>query len=127
MFDTLTTANALIEALADIAKAKASIQAALDALKSDTPLITATRQMAAQRTTGTQILAVLAQAGEPLTLTEIADSVVAVRRGEDEPRKNGGTRYQELCRASLVRLIDRGLAIRVEPTEKRGLMRFTRA
>jgi hypothetical protein len=57
---------------------------------------------------------------------EIAEGVVAIRRGEDEPRVGGGTRYQEMCRSALLRLIERGLVARVEPTDRRGLMRFRR-
>ena len=71
-------------------------------------------------------MAALAAAGEPITLIDIADAVVALRRGEDEPRARGGTRYQEMCRSALLRLIERGLVERVPPTDKRGLMRFRR-
>ena len=88
--------------------------------------VPAVRVSAAQRTTGTQILTVLASAGGPLTLGEIADAVVALRRGLDEPKARGGTRYGELCRSSILRLIDRGLVQRVEPANRRGYVRFAR-
>lgn len=50
-----------------------------------------------------------------------------VRRGEDVPRRKGGTRYQEMCRTALGRLIERGLVERVEPSNRNERMRFQRA
>lgn len=119
-------ATALVDALAALSLAKQAVESALHMLGAegyDPP----TRQSAAVRTTGTQVLYALSESGEPLTLIDIADRVVALRRGEDEPRKGGGTRYQEMCRNALVRLIERGLVERVPAAEKRGMMRFRRA
>jgi hypothetical protein len=121
----LEAATALTEALAALVMAEQAINAALATLAVGSPE-TPTRRRVATRTTGTQIMSVLATAREPLALIDIADAVVALRRGEDEPRKGGGTRYQEMCRTALARLIDRGLVERVEPADKRGLMRFQR-
>lgn len=118
--------SVLIEALAAVNQAKAQIEAALTAASAGLTHVPATRQSAAVRTTSTQVLAVLAEVGQPMTLIDIADAVVALRRDEDEPRKGGGTRYQEICRNALTRLIDRGLVRRVEPSERRGMMRFER-
>lgn len=118
-------ASALVDALASLAKAQQAVNLALAHIGAGTPP-PPTRKHAAVRTTGTQIMAVLAAAAEPLTLIDIADGVVAIRRDEDEPKKRGGTRYQELCRTSLSRLIDRGLVERVPPADKKGLMRFRR-
>lgn len=125
MTDNLPAASALVDALAAIHKAEIAINLALVALGSSS-MDPPTRVQAAQRTTGTQILSVLANSAGPLTLIDIADGVLAIRRGEDEPRARGGTRYQEMCRSSLLRLIERGLVERVEPTSKRDLMRFRR-
>jgi hypothetical protein len=123
--DNLPAASALIEALARLKQVEAAINAALDQIGTTSPP-PVTRVSAAVRTTGTQIIAVLAAAAEPLTLIDIADGVLAIRRGEDEPRQRGGTRYQEMCRSSLARLIDRGLVERVDPSGRHELMRFRR-
>lgn len=125
MSDSLPAASALIDALAALRKAEAAINAALAMIGTSSQVVT-TRIGAAKRTTGTQILSVLANSAAPLTLIDIADGVVAIRRGEDEPRIGGGTRYQELCRSSLARLIQRGLVERVEPASRNELMRFRR-
>jgi hypothetical protein len=117
-------ATALVEALMALRKATDQINVAIAAI--DSGYVPPTRQMAAQRTTSTQIMAILAGTGEPMTLIDIADGVVALRRDEDTPKGRGGTRYQEMCRTALRRLIDRGLVGRVEPTDPRGLMRFQR-
>jgi hypothetical protein len=122
---SIIAASALIDALAALHKAEQAINDALSAIKQDAPA-PVTRQMVAVRTTGTQVLSVLSASAEPLTLIDIADGVVAIRRGEDTPKPHGGTRYQEMCRTALQRLILRGLVRRVEPTDKRGLMKFER-
>lgn len=122
----IAAASALVDALAALRRATDAVNAALAQISSGLP-VPNVRQPAAQRTTGTQILAILASAGGPLTLGEIADAVVALRRGEDEPKGRGGTRYGEMCRTSLSRLIERGLVVRVEPEDKRGFVRFARA
>lgn len=124
--DNLPAASALIEALAALRKAEAAVNAALGLIGTTSPA-PVTRASAAVRTTGTQVMAVLGAAGEPLTLIDIADGVCAIRRGEDEPKPRGGTRYQEMCRSAILRLIERGLVERVEPTDRRGMMRFQRA
>jgi hypothetical protein len=121
---TASAASALVDALAALATATKAVNAALGEIQGGAPATT--REAVAQRTTGTQVLAALATAGEPLTLQDVADAIVAIRRGEDEPRRGGGTRYQEMCRNALSRLIERGLVERVEPETKRGLMRFRR-
>jgi hypothetical protein len=118
-------ATALVNALAALAQARREIEAALHCVGAE-GYEPPTRQSAAVRTTGTQVLYVLSSAAEPLALPDIADGVCALRRGEDEPKARGGTRYQEMCRTALARLIERGLVVRVEPTTKRGLMRFAR-
>lgn len=123
--NNLPAAAALIEALAALHKAEVAINTALSLIGTTSPA-PVTRVSAAVRTTGTQVMAVLSAASEPLTLIDIADGVCAIRRGEDEPRARGGTRYQEMCRSSILRLIERGLVKRVEPTDKRGRMRFQR-
>lgn len=123
----LTVAAVLVEALAAISQAKAQIEAALAAASAGLTHVPATRRTAAVRTTSTQILTILAEIGQPTTLVDIADAVVALRRDEDEPRRGGGTRYQEMCRNALTRLIERGLVRRVEPTDRRGMMMFERA
>jgi hypothetical protein len=123
--DNLPAASALIEALAALRAAERAVNQALDLIGTTSPA-PVTRVSAAVRTTGTQIIAVLAAAGEPLTLIDIADGVLALRRGEDQPRKRGGTVYQEMCRSSLARLIDRGLVERVPPAGRHDLMRFRR-
>ena len=125
MTTNITAATAITDALVALAQAERALNTALAAIGSDAPAIVS-RTQAAVRTTGTQVLAVLAAAGDPLTLIDIADGVCAMRRGEDVPRKNGGTRYQEMCRTAITRLIDRGLVERVPPDDKRGLMRFRR-
>ena len=128
MSDTITptvAASALVDALSALRRAEAAVNAALAHMGTGLP-VPAVRVSAAQHTTGTQILTVLASAGGPLTLGEIADAVVALRRGLDEPKAGGGTRYGELCRSSILRLIDRGLVRRVEPKDNKGLMRFAR-
>jgi c-di-GMP-binding flagellar brake protein YcgR len=121
-----SAASVLIEALAALGAAKSAVEAALAALSAGQTYIPATRYTAAVRTTATQVLAILAENGQPMTLIDIADAVVALRRDEDEPKKRGGTRYQEMCRNAIVRLIERGLVRRVEPREKREKMRFER-
>lgn len=126
MSDTSHLAAQLVEALAHLAKAQSTVNAVLLAMGTKTPPPT-TREHAARRTTSLQILCVMADYAEPITLIDIADGVVAIRRGEDEPKKQGGTRYQEMCRTSLSRLIERGIVERVEPETKRGMMRFRRA
>jgi hypothetical protein len=118
-------AQMIVEALASNAKARDLLNQAL-ALCGIDPVDPPGRERVAQRTTGTQIMAVLASHDGPMSLGEIADCVAGMRRGEDEPRKQGGTRYQEMCRTSIVRLIERGMVERVEPETKRGLMRFER-
>lgn len=125
MSDNLPAASALIDALAALRKAELAINDALALIGTSSPAAT-TRVMVATRTTGTQILSVLANSACPLTLIDIADGVIAIRRGEDEPKGRGGTRYQEMCRSSLVRLIDRGLVERVPPKSRDGFMRFRR-
>jgi hypothetical protein len=122
---TITAASALVEALSALHRAEQAINQALTAIGAEAP-DPVTRQMVAVRTTGTQVLSVLSAASEPLTLIDIADGVVALRRGEDTPKPRGGTRYQEMCRTALQRLILRGLVRRIEPTNKRGLMKFER-
>ena len=122
----LAAANALIDALSALAMARDAVNAALLAVGADAPE-PPTRQGAVVRTTSTQIMSVLAASSDPLTLIDIADGVCALRRGEDEPKKGGGTRYQEMCRTSLSRLIDRGLVARVPPASKTDLMRFKRS
>jgi len=117
---------ALIDALVALATARKAVEAALGQLGAE-GYEPPTRQGAATRTTGTQVLYALSEAAEPLTLIDIADAVCALRHGEDEPRKGGGTRYQEMCRSSLMRLIERGLVERVEPTDRKGMMRFKRS
>ena len=126
MSDTTVLTTLLVEALAHLARAQQAVNTVLAAIGTGTAQPD-TRAHAAQRTTGTQILAVMADHHGPVTLLDITDGVVALRRSEDEPRKGGGTRYQEICRTSLGRLIDRGLVERVPPADKRGLMRFRRA
>jgi hypothetical protein len=123
----ITIARALVEALAALRQAETAVNAALRLIEGE-PAQVASRTGAAVRTTGVQILAVLAAHSQPLSLSEIADGVSSVRRDEDKPKRGGGTRYQELCRTSLHRLIARGLVERVEPPDKRrgGLVRFAR-
>ena len=126
MSDNLPAAGALLDALAAIRRAEAAINVALGLIGTGAPAPT-TRLRVAERTTGTQVRAVLAAAGAPLTLVDIADGVLAIRRGEDEPKGRGGTRYQEMCRSSLARLIAAGLVERVPPEDGRGFMRFALA
>ena len=111
---TITTASALVEALSALHKAEQAINEALTSIGAEAP-VPMTREMVAVRTTETQVLAVLAAAAEPLTMIDIADGVVALRRGEDK-----------MCRTALMRLIFRGLVRGIKPTDKRGLMRFER-
>lgn len=125
MSDNLPAASALIDALAALRKAEAAINTALALIGTSSQAAT-TRVMAAKRTTGTQILSVLANSAGPLTLIDIADGILAIRRGEDEPKGRGGTRYQEMCRSSLARLIERGLVERVPPKNRDEFMRFRR-
>jgi len=119
-------ASALTDALAALRQAQAAVEVALGHVGAD-GYEPPTRHQVGQRTTGTQVLAVLASSSEPLTLPDIADAVVALRRGEDEPKRGGGTRYQEMARSSIARLIERGLVRRVEPADRRGFVRFERA
>jgi hypothetical protein len=123
---SLSAASALLDAIVALDRAKAAINTALRSIGTDEPLPT-DRKRIGERTTGTQIRAVLAAASEPLTLIDIADGVLAIRRGEDEPKGRGGTRYQEMCRSSLARLIERGLVRRVPPPDKKGFVRFALA
>jgi hypothetical protein len=122
---TFDAAAALTDALVALAKAERAINLALAALGADAPA-PVTRQEVAVRTTSTQVLAVLSAAGEPLPLIDVADGILALRRGEDEPKKGGGTRYQEMTRTAIARLVERGLVERVPPADKRGLMKFRR-
>ena len=121
--DNLPAASALLDALVALRQAEAAVNAALRLLGTGSPHPT-DRKRITERTTSTQIRAVLAAASEPLTLIDIADGVLAIRRGEDEPKGRGGTRYQELCRSSLARLIEGRLVERVPPTDRTGFMRF---
>lgn len=121
-----TAADALVDALSALAKAEAAVQLALSALGQDAPP-PVTRLGAAQRTTSTQVMSILATASEPLDLRDISDGVCAIRQGVDVPRGRGGTRYGEMCRTAITRLIERGLVVRVEPANKMGRMRFTLA
>ena len=118
-------ASALIDALAALAQARIAVEAALHHIGVE-GYQAPDRASVAQRTTSTQVMAVLAGYQEPITLIDVADGLAALRRGEDTPRPQGGTRYQEMARHALVRLIERGLVRRVEPGDKRGLMRFQR-
>lgn len=117
-----TVALALVEALSALRMAEDEVRRALATLDND--FYPPRRERPAVRTTGTQIMAVLARAGEPMNLIDIADAVIAMRRDEDAPRKRGGTRYQEICRTALQRLIERALVRRIEPTTPRGRMHF---
>lgn len=119
-------ASSLVTALAALKTAEAAIDAALANLRGNEGRVS-TRQACAIRSTALQVLDVLTQAGEPLVLADIADGVVALRRGEDEIRKQGGTRYQEICRNAIKRLEKQKLIVRVPPTNKHELMRFARA
>lgn len=121
---TSATAAAMLDALRSLARVKQTIETALASLDTSAPE-PMTRRGAAVRTTSTQIMAVLLAASEPLTLIDIADGVVALRQGEDEP-KGGSTRYRELCRTSLARLVNQGVVERVPPSDRAGLMRFQR-
>jgi hypothetical protein len=121
-----TVADALVDALSALAKAEAAVQLALSALGQDAPP-PVTRLGAAQRTTSTQVMSILANASEPLDLRDIADGVCAIRQGVDVPKGRGGTRYGEMCRTAITRLIERGLVVRVEPTDRTGRMRFALA
>jgi hypothetical protein len=123
----LEAASALTDALVALRMAEQAINVALTAIGATSPKPDDnTRTKAAVRTTSTQVLAVLSSAGEPLSLIDVADGVVALRRGEDVPRKRGGTRYQEMCRTAIARLVARGLVERVPPTDRTSLMRFQR-
>jgi hypothetical protein len=122
---TIAAASALVTALAALTQAKASVERALGILQSEAPPADGLKTGAAVRTTSVQILHALTQSSDPMSLAAIAESVVAIRRGEDQP-KGGGTRYQEMCRSSLKRLIAQGVVERVEPTSKHDLMRFRR-
>jgi hypothetical protein len=118
-------ASALTDALAALQMARQAVEAALGHIGAE-GYEAPTRLGAARRTTGTQILEILSTYRDPMTLIDIADAICAMRRGEDEPRARGGTRYQEIARSSLARLIERGLVRRVEPKNNRELMRFER-
>jgi len=121
-----TVADALVDALAALTKAESAVTQALAALGADTHAPIASVSVAV-RTTSTQVLSVLAQASGPLTLYDVADGVLAIRRGEDTPKRGGGTRYGEMCRTALARLIERGMVVRVEPAECSGRMRYALA
>ena len=118
-----TIADALVDALGALAKAEAAVRTAMAAIGRDAPP-PVTRFGAAVRATSTQVVSVLAVAGEPLELRDIADGVCAIRRDVDEPRGRGGTRYGEMCRAALARLVERGIVVGVPPDDKTGRMRF---
>lgn len=126
MAATQTVADALVDALSALAKAEAAVQLALSALGQDAPP-PVTRLGVAQRTTSTQVVSVLANASEPLELRDIADGVCAIRQGVDVPKARGGSRYGEMCRTAVTRLVERGVVVRVEPSDKLGRMRFTLA
>jgi hypothetical protein len=125
MTSNANAASALTDALVALAAAERAINAALAQIGAEAPP-PVTRSEVAARTTSTQVLSVLAAAVDPLTLIDVADGVVAIRRGEDEPKKGGGTRYQELCRTALARLVERGLVERVSTDNKTGRMMFRR-
>jgi hypothetical protein len=112
-----------LDALAALKVAESAVNQALALIGTDEPLPT-DRHRIGERTTGTQVRAVLASASAPLTLVDIADGVMAIRRGEDTPKGRGGTRYQEMCRSSIARLIDHGLVRRIPPPDGKGFMRF---
>lgn len=122
----MVAGTALIDALAALRRAQQAIELALAHVQGQTPA-REVKASAAVRTTSVQVMHALAQAPDPLTLQDIADAVVAIRRGEDEPKKRGGTRYQELCRTALARLVKQGLIERVEPNSRTERMRFRRA
>jgi hypothetical protein len=127
MADNAAQARILLsEAETLLARATRMVAEAFAILAEDAPPAPP-RQHAAVRTTSTQILRVLAEHGTPLTLVDIADGVAALRRSDDEPRKNGGTKYQEMCRSSLARMIEQGRIVRVPPPDRRGLMQFARS
>lgn len=121
----MVAATALIDALAALRRAQQSVEVAMAYVQGRMPP-REVKASAAVRTTSVQVLHALAQAPEPLTLQDIADAVIAIRRGEDEPKKHGGTRYQELCRTAIGRLARQGLVERVEPTSRDERMRFRR-
>lgn len=121
-----TIADALVDALVALAKAEASVQLALSSMGQDAPP-PVTRLGAAVRHTSTQVVSVLANACEPLELRDIADGVCAIRKGMDVPKGRGGTRYGEMCRTAITRLIERGVVTRVEPKDRASKMRFTLA
>jgi hypothetical protein len=121
----MIAATALIDAMAALRKADQALQIALAHVQGRTPP-REVKASAAVRTTSVQVMHALAQAPDPLTLQDIADFVVAIRRGEDEPKSHGGTRYQELCRTAIGRLAKQGLIERGEPTSKDQRMRFRR-
>jgi hypothetical protein len=118
-------ATSLVDALAALRKAEAAVEKALALVQGQTPAADI-KVGAAVRTTSVQVLAVLAQSPDPISLQDIADGVIAIRRGEDTPRLRGGTRYQEMCRNALIRLISQGVVKRVEPTSRTERMRFAR-
>jgi hypothetical protein len=119
----MIAATALVDAMAALRKAQSALEIALAVVQARTPP-REIKASAAVRTTSVQVLHALSQAPHPITLQDVADAVLAIRRGEDEPRRGGGTRYQELCRNALLRLIERGLVERVAPTLKTDRMRF---
>lgn len=117
---SIDAVSALTDALSALATAEKAINIALSCIGADAPA-PCTRQDVAARTTSDQVLSVLSSAGGPLTLIDVADGVVALRRGEDEPRKHGGTRYQEICRTALMHLIMRGLVERIDPHDRKDV------
>lgn len=119
---SIDAVSALTDALSALATAEKAINIALSCIGADAPA-PCTRQDVAARTTSDQVLSVLSSAGGPLTLIDVADGVVALRRGEDEPRKHGGTRYQEICRTALMHLIMRGLVERIDPHDRKVSIR----
>jgi hypothetical protein len=121
----LAAASTLVDALAALEQAKKAVSAALSLIKGEMPAPDI-KVSAAVRTTGVQVLHALAGSSEPMTLQDIADAIVAIRRGEDEPKPGGGTRYQEMCRTALGRLVERGVVRRIEPSSKSDRMRFER-
>jgi hypothetical protein len=102
----IVAATSLVDALSALEAARNAVSAALAAVQGQTPARDIKASVAV-RTTGVQVLHALAKSPEPLTLQEIADEVVAIRRSEDEPKPGGGTRYQEMCRTAIGRLIER--------------------
>jgi hypothetical protein len=102
----MAVASALVEALERPAQSASLSRSGAGVIQGRLPIQAAVAP-AAVRTTGVQVMHVLGSAGSPLTLQDIADGVVAIRRDEDVPKARGGTRYQEMCRTALGRLIER--------------------